>query len=263
MLYFDRLIAEVRVDLHEPDINSPTDDNILQKAGDVVQLRHNEQNNTGVGWSVRSRDITTQPGQASYVMAENEVFGKPQRIHTVDPNNQFHVTGKIPIVERQDIEQYYDGSIRARLGSGYHTASCAVVYWQFGVPYVEFIPVPNGNATYRIWYETGEINEPNLGDNLPITSPFHRYVRVSTALACLAYCRWSRLLGEKPDAIEPERVLKIMQAYQAQLSPGLMKQELEYRAAFRDYIATAWQTGTGEPNPYGGGLDDFMYLGGW
>ncbi len=261
MLNFDRLIAEVRTDLFEPDINSPTDDLILQKAGDIVQLRGNEQSNTGVGWSVRSRDITTQPGQASYLMTENQIFGKPQRIHTIKPNDPFHVSDKIPIVERQDIEQFYEGPGKSRLGSNYHTAACAVVYWEFNAPYIEFIPTPNGSATYRIWYETGEINEPNLGDNLPSTPPFQRYIRVSTALACLPYARWSRLLGDNPDKTDPMQAMKIMQAYQLQLQSGLMKQEVEFRKAWTDYIATGWQTGTGQPQPYGGYSDDFLSWG--
>lgn len=263
MLNFDRLVAEVRTDLAEPDINSPTDDRILQAAGDVVQLRHNEASNSGVGWSVRSRDITTQPGQPSYLMAENEVFGKPQRIHTIDPQDPFHCTRKIDIIERQDIEERYQGPIQSRLGSSFHTAAAAVVYWEFGVPYIEFVPTPNGQATYRVWFETGEITEPNLGDNLPIAAPFHRYIRVSTALACLRYARWSRLLGDKPDKIDPISAMKIMQMQRAEIEPGLLRQELEYREAFRDYIATAWQTGTGNPSPYGGDQDDFLWLSGW
>jgi len=255
MLDYDRLIAEVRLDLDQPDAHAPGMDLILQKAGDVAQLRHSEQQNTGAGWSLRSYDITTQPGQPSYSLGGPE-YGKPVRVHTIDPNNSFHATRKLDMTNRQDVDQLWRGETRARAGGAAHTAVAAIPYWEYNQPKLELVPIPNGNARYRIWFETGEIPEPRLGDTLPVNSPFHRYLRISAAIACLRYCWWSRLLGTEAAGVNPLDAMKAMQAYQAQIEDGLLKQEAEFRRAFEDYITTAFQAGTGEPNGYGDWVGD-------
>jgi hypothetical protein len=40
------------------------------------------------------------------------------------------------------------------------------------------------------------------------------------------------------------------------LLDGLLKQEIEYRKEYEEWIATSHQSGTSEPNPYGGWSED-------
>jgi hypothetical protein len=257
MLNYDRLIAEVRMDLNQPDDFAPSDDLILQKAGDVAQNRHLEQQNTGVGWSIGSKDIQTQPGQPSYSIGLDSLFGKPTRVHTIDPSNRFHVSRKIDFAERQDQDVLYQGPELSIIGSSYHTAACVIFEWQNGQARASFLPTPNGVASYRIWYETGELPEPTLGALIPVSSPFHRYLRISTSIACMGHCHWSRLLGPNAAKMEPERVMTIMERAAGRLEPGLFKQEAEFREIFEDYIQTAWQTGTGQPHGYADWSEDW------
>jgi hypothetical protein len=255
---YDRLIAEVRMDLNQPDDNQPSDDLILQKAGDVVQNRHLDQQNTGVGWSIGSKDITTQPGQPSYSLGLDAQFGKPTRVHTIDLANRYHTNRKIDFIERQDQDMLYQGPETAVVGSGYHTAACVIFEWQNGQARMNIVPTPNGIATYRVWYETGELPEPTLGSLIPVASPFHRFFRISTSIACLGYCNWARLLGLNATKMDPERVMAIMERQAGRIEPGLLKQEVEFRETFEEYIQTAWQTGTGQPHGYGDWAEDWI-----
>src|SRR5262245_18424165 len=99
MYDFDRVINDCRViDLDSHDITAPNDDSIFGKAIDVAQLRHNQAQNSDVASSIRWIDLKTSSGKAEYPIALGEAFGKPVRIHTVDPSDRFHCTRKVPVV---------------------------------------------------------------------------------------------------------------------------------------------------------------------
>ena len=253
---FDRLIGEVRTDLLNPDDYGPSDDFILQKAGDVIQNRHMEQQNTGVGWSMGSYDIRTQAGLPSYTVGLDAQFGKPVRIHTIDPSDPYHVTRKVDIVDRQQVDNYYQGSDRAFVGAEHHTAVLAVVEWQAGQPRITFIPTPNGAASYRVWYDVGEVADPTLGAILPVSPPLHRYIRISTSSACVPAASWQRLLGSNAAKMEPERKMALMERQQGVIMGGLVRQEAQFAAAYEDYIQTSFQPGTGSPHGYADYAED-------
>ena len=248
---FDRLISEVRIDLDNPDPSAPNDDLIFLKAADVAQLRHNDAQNSPVSWSLRYWDLQALPGKEEYLIPAGEQFGKPARIHTIDLADRYHVSRKVEVSEIQNVDEFYRGPILAPASGRYHSAAVFLFYYRFGQPYLRLVPTPNENSRYRVWHETGELPEAALGDNLPTPGAFHRYLRISTAVACLAYCHWSRLLGDEPEKMEPEKILQIMQRYQKTLADGLLKQEIEFARAYDDYIETQQQSGVGEPNGYG------------
>jgi hypothetical protein len=253
---YDRLIADIKLDLDHPDDNQPSDDAIMLAIADIAQLLDVKAQNTGEGWSVTYQDLTVGPNVNPAVYALQWAnFGKPVRIHTIDPSNPLHWSRKIQIIDRQDIENAYDGPV-APPGGEKHNASAVVIYWENGAPMAEFIPVPNQNAQYRFWFETGEIAEPAIGGGIPVQGPFHRYVRIRAALQLLGKCYWSRLLGPMAAAMDPERIMKVMSAHAERLRGDLMPTEAEFRRAYEDYIATAHQSGSGYGNPYGGWADD-------
>lgn len=253
MYDFDRVISDVRViDLDHPDVTTPNDDAIFGKAADVAQLRHNQAQNSAVAWSIQWFDLKTSPGKAEYPIALGEAFGKPVRIHTLDPSDRFHCTRKVPVVNPNEVEEYYQGPAQSPVGGqNRHSAVVFQLYYKFGQPFMKPEPIPNDTSIYRVWFETGEIPEPALASNLPVPGAFHRYLRVSTSVAILSQCRWTRLLGDNPGAIDPERAMRIMEAQRRSLLDGLLKQEIEFRKEYEDWIATNHQSGTGEGNPYG------------
>jgi len=264
MYDFDRIITDCRaIDLDNPDFSAPNDDAIFGKAVDVAQLRHNQAQNSAVAWSIRWFDLKTSPGKAEYPIALGEAFGKPIRIHTVDPADRHHCTRKIPIVEIQEIDEYYRGPAQSPVGGqNRHSAVAFQIYCKFGQPFLKPEPIPNDTSTYRVWLETGEIPEPALDSNLPVPGAFHRYLRISTSLAIISQCWWSRLLGDNPNALRPQDAALMMAAQRATLlgdprTHGLLKQEADFKEEYEDWIATSHQSGTGESNPYGGWSEDW------
>lgn len=258
MYDFDRVITDCRViDLDHPDVTGPNDDAIFGKAVDVAQLRHNQAQNSAVSWSIQHWDLKTQPGKDEYLIPLGEAFGKPVRVHTIDSTNKYHCTDKIPVIGAREVEEYYYGPEQSRIGGqNLHSAVAMQLFWKFGQPYLKPIPTPGETSTYRVWFETGSIPEPALADNLPVPEAFHRYLRISTSIAIIGQCWWTRLLGDNPNAIDPERALKIMEDRRQSLlgnplRSGLLKQEIEFREQYEDWIATDHQGGTGEGNPYG------------
>lgn len=239
------------MDLDNPDPSSPNDDLIFLKAADVAQLRHNDAQNSPVSWSLRYWDLQATANKDEYLIPDGEQFGKPARIHTIDLNDRYHVTRKIEVSEIQNVDEFYQGPTTAGYSGNLHSAEVFLFYYKFNVPYLKIVPTPSGSSRYRVWFETGELPEAALGSNLPAPGAFHRYFRISTAVACLGYCYWSRLLGDKPEKIEPEKILQIMRSYQKQLTDGLLKQEVEFARSYDDYIETQQQSGTGQPNGYG------------
>jgi hypothetical protein len=250
---FDRVITDCRaIDLDNPDFSAPNDDAIFGKATDVAQLRHNEAQNSGAGWSIRWFDLTTQPGKAEYQVAASEGFGKPVRIHTIDPTNKHHCTRKVPVIDPREVEEFYQGPAQSPVGGqNHHTAVAFQFYYKYGLPFLKPEPTPSDTSKYRVWQETGEIPEPALASNLPVPDAFHRYLRISTSIAIIGQCWWTRLLGDNPNAIDPEKAMRIMRERRKDLLDGLLKQEIEFARQYEDWIATSTQSGTGEPNGYG------------
>lgn len=252
---YDKLLADIRLDLDSPDDIQPSDDQIMLAVADIAQLLDVKAQNTGEGWSVTYQDLHVSANNAVYALQWAN-FGKPVRVHTIDSSNRNHVTRKIDVIDRQDIENYYSGSAQP-LGGEKHNAAAVVVYWENGAPQAEFIPQPGQSAAYRFWFETGEIPEPSLGGSIPVQSPFHRYVRIRAAIQLLGKCRWSRILGEKAADMEPERVIKLSSAHSERIRADLVPTEMEFRKAYEDYIASAHQSGSSYGVPYGGWMEDY------
>jgi hypothetical protein len=255
---FDRVITDCRViDLDHPDETMPNNDAIFGKAADVAQLRHNQAQNSAVAWSIRYFDLQTQPGKVEYPIDASEAFGKPVRIHTIDPNNKRHCTRKVPVIDPREVEEFYQGPAQSLVGGqNHHSAVAFQIYYKYGQPFLKPEPTPSDTSKYRVWFETGEIPEPALQDGLPVPDAFHRYLRISTSVAIISQCCWTRLLGDDPNAIDPERALRIMVGQRATLlgdprTHGLLKQEADFKKEYEDWIATSSQGGTGEGNPYG------------
>lgn len=254
-LNYDRLLSEIRDDLDTPDERSPADDTILRAIGDVSQLLDLQAQNTGEGWSVAFFDLIVNANQPLYPFNEAQ-YGKPVRVYTIDTGDRAHFSRKIELVERQNIENYFNGR-QVATAAEKHSAVCMVPYWSNGQASIEVIPTPSQSATYRIWYETGEIAEPTKGGTIPVQSPFHRYVRIKAASKLLGKCFWSKLLGSEPDKINPVDRIKLQQMHAERIRPDLVALEIEYAREYREYIANMIQSGTGEAVPYGGWTEEW------
>jgi hypothetical protein len=258
---YDRLFGEVRLDCNEPEGHAPNDDLIMQKAGDVAQLLVTELSNAPPGWSQRFHDLEVQPNQAIYQIPV-EPFSKPVRVHTVDPDDIFHVTRKIEWCERQNVDEFYRGPTTAIAGWPKHTAMLIVLWWDQQTPpaplptvpdrlvaQVEIVPVPTEIAKYRFWYNTGVIPEPSQNTVAPIPAEWYRYWRVETSLLTLRYCHWK---GRDQEARKTEIAL---------IEPVLNRQSERFRDSWEQFKLTNRVSGSQEPHGYASWyLDGDPYL---
>jgi hypothetical protein len=236
---YDRLIGEVRLDCNEPEAHLPNDDLIMQKAGDVAQLLVNELANAPPGWSQRYYDFDVQPGKAFYPMPIDKAFSKPVRIHTINQGNPYHVTRKIDMCDRQNVDEFYRGPRQALQIVGHHTARVMIISWDLSEPQIEIVPEPVEVARYRVWYNTGVIDEPLQAQKSPVPLEYFRYWRVKTSLLVLRYCSWK---GRDQESRAAEVKL---------LEPVLIGQVTEFRAAWNEYKLTNRVLGSQESNAYG------------
>jgi hypothetical protein len=260
MFDYDRLIGEVRLDCNEPEGHAPDDDLIMQKAGDVAQLLVSELANAPSGWSQRFHDLDVQPNTGIYQIPV-EPFSKPVRVHTIDPDDQFHVTRKIDFCERQNQDEFYQGQTTALTGCK-HTARLMVLWWDQQTPpaplptvpdrlvaQLEVIPVPTEAARYRIWFNTGAIPEPSQNTVAPVPAQWYRYWRVETSLLTLRYCHWK---GRDQEARKAEIAL---------IEPVLNRQSERFRDSWEQFKLTNRVSGSQEPHGYASWyLDGDPYL---
>ena len=257
---YDRLIGEVRLDCHEPEGHAPNDDLIMQKAGDVAQLLVTELANAPPGWSQRFYDLDVEADKGIYQIPV-EPFSKPVRVHTIDPDDRYHVTRKIEFCERQNVDEFYRGLTTAITGWPKHTARLMVLWWDQQTPpsplvaapnrlvaQLEVIPVPTEAARYRIWFNTGAIPEPSQNTVAPIPAEWYRYWRVKTSLLTLRYCHWK---GRDQQARKDEIAI---------IEPVLVSQVKEYKEAWEQFRLTNRVTGNQEPNEYASWYLDDPYL---
>jgi hypothetical protein len=250
MFDYDRLISEVWEDCGKPEHHAPGDDLIMQKAGDVAQLLVNELANAPPGWSQRFHDLDVVANQAIYPLPI-EPFSKPVRIHTIDPDDIYHVTRKVEWCERQNLDEFYFGQTTALTGWPKHTARLMVISWDQQTPppplaptpqrlvaQLEVAPVPIEAARYRIWYNTGAIPEPSQNTVAPIPAEWYRYWRIETSLLTLRYCHWK---GRDQVARKDEI---------ATIEPVLLRQSKQFKDAWELFKLTNKVGGSQEPNAY-------------
>jgi hypothetical protein len=234
---YERLLSEVREDCGNPDPHTPTDDLILQKAGDDAQLLMNQMQNAPPGWSQHYKDLPVYPEKSIYVLENWDNFTKPVRVHTIDLNNPYHVNRKILTCERQNVDAFYEGSSVAT-AAGW-SAQVMVFYQHYAEHRVEILPAPNDAVWYRIWYNTGIIEDPMRANAAPVPPEYFRYLRLKTSLAVLPYCLWSG----KDDQV---RFLKIMGSVGSKKTPGtgLLGKVREFSEEWENYIQTSRISGS-------------------
>lgn len=236
---YDQAIADIRLALQNPDNSAPTDDLIMQKLADVCQLLHVQLNNTGTGWSNRPTEISLGANEREYTLNAGQTFGKPVRLHTYDPANPRIETRKIELIDRRDMEAF--------------RGTDSAIYYidaETRQPKLEFLQLWPEARTLRIWWESGEIKDPNLGDLLPVNSPFHRYAVIKAAIATIGACEWA-MLAQK---LTPAEAEKAFEARRSALEKRLIRQETEFAEAWNSYIWNNRESGTGYIPGY---ADDF------
>lgn len=181
--------------LRHPRANRPGDGDCLRALCDHVKLLRAKRRNTGNPWDLADKRINVQAGKAKYQIGDTR-FGTPLAILTLDDANPNHHQRMVPFYCPQNlafqwglpnnIANYvlnWDGST--------HTAERAAVYWQTGVPYLEFQPMPAMSAVYLCRFVVGNsVDAMSLSDPLSLGEVGDSFAEVRAALSLLPFTDW-------------------------------------------------------------------------
>lgn len=188
MINYDEMIQRVRRSLRDPDPHEPGDDYILQCLADAAQELRNSSSLMGAGATQGSKSFQINSSQAVYTLSSVPEAGRILRVHVQDPSGSPSIPRyyKIPVIERQDMGNY------SEMSSGDGIPTACIVWVEYGLRKIEFIPAPTTSLTAKVWFEIGYLPVTRT-DAIDILPEFHHLQRLKGTLAALPSCEWGNL----------------------------------------------------------------------
>ena len=208
---YDR-IGRVRDRLRHPRANRPGDGDCLRALCDHAKILRAKRKNTGNPWDVADKSITVQSGKAKYQIADVR-FGTPLAVLTTDSSDPSHIQRLIPFFTPQNLAFNWGlpndiGTSLNYYGSD-HSAERVAFYWSNGVPYLEFMPIPQASATYLVRFLVGDsIDAMSLGDPLSLGEVGDSLAEVRAALSLLPFADYED--SEKTNEARREALAKTL-----------------------------------------------------
>lgn len=191
---YDR-IAAVRGRLRHPRANRPGDGDCLRALCDHAKILRAKRKNTGLPWDFADKKINVIPDKAKYQIAD-ERFGTPVAVLTKDDSDPGHFQRLIPFFAPQNLAFNWGlpndiGTYTYSWDDSNHSAQRVAVYWDNGVPYLEFQPVPKASATYLLRFLVGNsVDAMSLNDPLNLSEVGDILAEIRSAISLLAFSDW-------------------------------------------------------------------------
>lgn len=204
------IMGNVRLRLGDPRANRPGDFQLLNQVCTEIRTIKRHERNTSNVWAFDDLVINVVPNQTTYqITAAN--FGTALAVVTWAPTLPTWVARLIPIYQPQNL--YEDYSLPQNIGQFYYPAdgsNCAAMrcsfYWTNNQPYIEFLPKPFLNASYKVRYlvSGNNVNSMALTES-PLTNEDADIAEVRSALALLATTEWQSPDTKEDRAYNAER----------------------------------------------------------
>lgn len=161
------------------------------------------QRNTSNVWNMDDVIVTVGQGIGTYQIT-NPDFGTPLSVITWAPTLQTWIPRLIPIYQPQNMPYGYNAPPNlagwwnwAGYDGSFCTADRCSFYWRDGVTYIEFLPIPQYQAQYKIRYlqSANGVNDLSLTAS-PISNEDADIAEVRTAIALLPLTEW--MAGDDP-----------------------------------------------------------------
>ncbi len=160
-------------------------------------LRHYR--NTSNPWNFNDLTVSVIGNQGTYQINATD-FGTPLAVLTYDPGNPSWIARLIPFYQPQNMPFDWGFPQNAATSWGFVpydgsncTAQRCAFYWRDNTAFIEFQPIPQGQAQYRVRYLQSVANM--VGDMALAQSPLQNedcdLVEVRAALALLAITEWN------------------------------------------------------------------------
>lgn len=186
---------QVRAEMGGPNLNAPTDRQIISKLFQHSQNLYNQTQNTGHAWDEYESTFTASVGVADYQLTDSR-FGKAIAVYTRDDSNPAHFVRTIPVFELQDLhyglELPNDAGAWTMVGynDSLHTALRVAYYRRDGVPYLRLYPTPQYACDYDVLFVTGDWASGAALADSPFLSEHHHLIVVRAAISLLADAEW-------------------------------------------------------------------------
>lgn len=204
------MMDNVRLRLGSPRANRPGDFPLLNQVSTQIRTIKRHQRNTSNPWNFNDATVTVTPNIGAYQINVAD-FGTPLAVLSYDPTNPVWIARLIPFFQPQNMDFDWGWANNSALsfapfdGSNCTAQRCAI-YWRNGNPFIEFNPVPQLQASYRVRYlqSASGVNDMALTES-PLSNEDADICEVRSAIALLALCEWNSPDSKEGRAYNAER----------------------------------------------------------
>ena len=194
---FDAHIGATRRRLLRPSRATLSDADLAEYLVETIDQLVIDLNSTGEPWFLQTVRVEATPGVAIKALnAPN--FSRARYLYTLDDTNPNANRHPIPLVSPEDLVELFRGgdvAPTATVSTSTPTfAAAASCYYLNESPgpgdVIEFGPVPNRAASYRLVYELDVLRAQTRTDPGFRLAQFDGYVAALTAIRVLPHCTW-------------------------------------------------------------------------
>lgn len=181
--------------LRGPRVNRPNELDLLDAVSLHTALLRAQRRNTGNAWDYATVLINAQQDVSVYEIPDKR-FGRPLAVITVDDANPNHIQRRIPFFCPQNLTFDWGwpmdiGSWIVNYDGSFHSAERAAFYWQSGVPFLEFQPIPKLACDYLIEFTVGDsVDIMSLQDDLNLGEVGNKLIELRAAQMLLPNAEW-------------------------------------------------------------------------
>ena len=189
------MCSNVRLRLGDPRAGRPGDFQLLNQVSTEIRTIKRHERNTSNVWDFDDLIVDVIPNQTTYQITAAD-FGTALAVVTWAPTLPTWVARLVDIYQPQNI--YEDYSLPQNIGQFYYPAdgsNCAAMrcsfFWKANQPYIELLPKPFLNASYKVRYlvSGNSVNSMALTAS-PVTNEDADIAEVRSALALLSTTEW-------------------------------------------------------------------------
>lgn len=190
------MCSNVLLRLGDPRANRPGLAQVLNQVCTQTRIVLRHYRNTSNPFNFNDLTVSVVGNQGTYQINATD-FGTPLAVLSYDPTNPSWIARLIPFYQPQNMPYDWGQPQSAAFGfTPYDGSNCTAqrcaFYWRDNTPFIEFQPVPNGQANYRVRYLQ---NANGVGDMALAQSPLQNedcdLVECRAALALLAITEWN------------------------------------------------------------------------
>jgi hypothetical protein len=202
--------SNVLLRLGDPRAQRPGIAQVLNQVATQTRTVLRHKHNTGNVWNFNDLVVDVQPNLGVYAINQPD-FGTPLAVVTYAPQLPTWIPRLIPFFGPQNLP--YDWGLQNNAAAffwSYDGSNCSAqrcaFYWKDNTPYIEFLPIPNLVASYKVKYLQNSNNtyDASLASS-PAWSEDCDLIEVRSAIALLPLTEWMAPDSKEGRAFNAER----------------------------------------------------------